>query len=99
MTHLLKTVPIQRLNHNTINFWDRGVTILTGTTGAIVKLDYRYHYAYFHIAEVAQAGIVTTRDRNGNRINVFRPNASTTRAEGIMMLNRLRRYIERMLRG
>ena len=57
------------------------------------------HWAKESIENLGKLGIFTQVDRNGNLIYVFRPNAYATRAELAVVSNKLRKYVERMIRG
>ena len=57
------------------------------------------HYAKEYIENAAHAGLVATLDRFGKPVYTFRPDINTTRAECAVFINRLKRYLERMIRG
>lgn len=57
------------------------------------------HWAKEFIDNAARLGLITQYDKNGNYIYTFRPNEFTTRAEMAAVLNRLRQYVERVIRG
>lgn len=57
------------------------------------------HWASEFIRNCARLGLVTQYDRNGNYVYTFSPNEYATRAQLASVLNRLRRYVERVLRG
>lgn len=64
--------------------------------GHVAQVD---HWAKEHIMNCASIGITTQYDSNGNMVYVFSPNAYITRAQASTFLNRLRKYVERMIRG
>jgi hypothetical protein len=57
------------------------------------------HWAKEFIDNAARLGLVTQYDKNGNYVYTFRPNEFTTRVEMAAVLNRLRKYVERVIRG
>lgn len=61
--------------------------------------DIKGHWAEDVIKEMAAAGLITQMDRKGNYVYTFRPNSYTTRAEATSFLNRLCKYVERIVRG
>jgi hypothetical protein len=52
------------------------------------------HWAKESIEQMARVGIISTFDRNGNKVTVFRPNHFCRRSEGATMLQRFRNYLE-----
>jgi hypothetical protein len=56
------------------------------------------HWAIDFIRNAAHAGLVAVLDFNGNYVYTFEPNRSCKRSEGIVFINRFRKYIERLIR-
>jgi len=56
------------------------------------------HWAIDFINNSAHAGLVAVLDFNGNYVYTFQPNRSCKRSEGIVFINRFRKYIERIVR-
>lgn len=57
------------------------------------------HWAKEHISNCAKLGFFTQYDKNGNYVFTFRPNEYASRAEMATVVNRARKYIERVIRG
>lgn len=57
------------------------------------------HWAKEIIENCTRLGLVTQYDANGNLVYTFSPNSFATRSHMAAFMNRLRKYVERILRG
>lgn len=57
------------------------------------------HWAKDYIESSTRLGFFAQYDSDGNHIYTFNPNEYTTRAQMAVVLNRFKRYIERVIRG
>lgn len=56
------------------------------------------HWAEDEISAMANLGLISVITRDGSPVLYFRPNDFMTRAEFITMINRTRRFVERLVR-
>lgn len=61
--------------------------------------DIEGHWAESQIAEMSNLGLLAVITKDGDPVLSFRPNDVISRAEFLTILNRTRRYLERMIRG
>lgn len=61
--------------------------------------DIEGHWAESQIAEMANLGLLSVMTKDGDPVLQFRPNDVISRAEFLSIVNRTRRYLERMIRG
>ncbi len=77
------------------------ITFDAGSSNLIVDIsdEGTEHWAKDYIENCARLGFVTQYDKNGNYIYNFRPDELSSRAEMAALINRLRKYVERVIRG
>jgi len=82
--------------HDEYNFV---VELIENSTGSdiVLAIVEGAHWAKDHIENCARLGFVAQYDNNGNYVYTYNPNVFTTRAQFALVLNRLRKYFERVI--